>query len=199
MESKFLGYVNNLGTALGLNENEINKLKSFLEQFSDTDKFKLVNNTDETVKKLVTIDQKISSLVSGELKPYMASIRDSWNQMNLNLAELQVLSLIQRKENCDELINELLRFLTIKVSNVNEIVKTNLLKKSSDTPAKKSDKELLSKVVSQTSTTAALNPVKQPTQNIQSVSTNQSTNSKYLMKYLKYKNKYLSLKKNFNY
>ena len=60
MESIFSDYVSNLGRALGLNPSDILKLNEILRRFSDTDKFKLVNNTEETVRKLIEVDKKIN-------------------------------------------------------------------------------------------------------------------------------------------
>ena len=220
MEQRFSEYVNNLGRALGLNQSDILQLNGILRRFSDTDKFKLVNNTEETVRKLIEVDKKINDLVSGELKPYMASIQDSWNKINFNLAELQILTLIQRKENCDELINELLRLFTTKVSTVNEILKKKL-DESTDTQAKQSARDLLSKVSSSNQSMAPLlktttqTPLVQPKWDISQPDSaktplgktdikkvaaqfkaNQSkSGTNYLLKYLKYKKNIYHLKK----
>ena len=72
-----------------------------------------------------------------------------WNK---NLVELQILTLIQKKENCDKVIDGLLDVLNKKIKIVNDTLKENLTQAG-------------------------------------------GSNDKYIKKYLKYKNKYLSLKK----
>jgi len=47
--------------------------------------------------------------------------------MNQQLTELQILSLIRRQENCDQVINELLRVLHEKIRTVNQIISSNLV------------------------------------------------------------------------
>ena len=122
MES-FNQYIINLSTALGLNDTDRTKLIELLTKFTDKDKYKLIEDTDLLVKRLVDIDIQINQLITKDLFPYMESIKENLNEMNKNLAELQILSLIKRKENCGQVIKELINLLNYKSSAVNEIVK----------------------------------------------------------------------------
>ncbi len=202
MES-FSQYIINLSTALGLNDIERTNLIQILTKFTDKDKYKLIENTDLLVQKLVDIDKQINQLITKDLFPYMESIKENLNEMNKNLAELQILSLIKRKENCGQVIKELINLLNIKYSTVNDIVKRNL---EGDPSIDKSRKANLETIYNATLTESSL-PKKQvqtqanrpPWNNSLDIlkvplgRSNIKSNSK--SKYLKYKNKYLSLKK----
>lgn len=202
MES-FSQYIINLSTALGLNDIERINLIQILTKFTDKDKYKLIENTDLLVQKLVDIDKQINQLITKDLFPYMESIKENLNEMNKNLAELQILSLIKRKENCGQVIKELINLLNIKYSTVNDIVKRNL---EGDPSIDKSRKADLETIYNATLTESSL-PKKQvqtqanrlPWDNslykpkVPLGRSNIKSNSK--SKYLKYKNKYLSLKK----
>jgi hypothetical protein len=149
---KFNGFAKRIFLAVGFTDDVIaSKFQSFLDEFSKEDKFKLINETDKYVISLETVDNELKGLTigSGSLAQYMDQIQDNWYTMNEQLAQLQILSLIQRKEDCSGVIKELLNILSRKIETVNGILKQNL-GISSDLQTKK--------------------------------------------KYLKYKNKYLSLK-----
>jgi DNA-binding MarR family transcriptional regulator len=200
MES-FNEYIKNLSTALGLNDTERTKLIELLTKFTDKDKYKLVENTDSLVQKLVDIDIQINQLITKDLFPYMESIKENLNEMNKNLAELQILSLIKRKENCGQVIKELINLLNYKSSAVNEIVKKNLEGVQSIDKSRKADLETIYN--------ATLTEPSLPKKQVQTQANRQpwdnsldilkvelgKSNIKSKSKYLKYKNKYLSLKK----
>jgi DNA-binding MarR family transcriptional regulator len=200
MES-FNEYIKNLSTALGLNDIERTKLIELLTKFTDKDKYKLVENTGLLVQKLVDIDIQINQLITKDLFPYMESIKENLNEMNKNLAELQILSLIKRKENCGQVIKELINLLNIKYSIVNDIVKSNLEGVQSIDKSRKADLET---IYNATLTEPSL-PLKKQVQTPEyrpdwvnslhklKVPLGKSKITK--SKYLKYKNKYLSLKK----
>jgi len=199
MES-FNEYIKNLSTALGLNDTERTKLIELLTKFTDKDKYKLVEKTDLLVQKLVDIDIQINQLITKDLFPYIESIKENLNEMNKNLAELQILSLIKRKENCGQVIKELINLLNIKYSTVNDIVKKNL---EGDPSIDKSQKANLETIYNATLTKPSL-PKQVQTQlrpdwdnslHKLKVPLGKSNFGQNFGKYLKYKNKYLSLKK----
>jgi hypothetical protein len=181
MQSQYVQDFNNfvirLGKALSLDEPKQEKLKAFLVNFSNGDKYKLISETDKYVTNLEEIDKQLIGLKTGILAPYMNAIQNNWNNMNEQLAQLQVLSLIQRKENCEEVIKELLGILSKKIASVNDILRNNL-------------GQPISQVNTQANTQADTKV--EDSDDSQSGGRN---NDKYINKYLKYKNKYLSLKK----
>lgn len=166
-EQDFTNFVIRLGKALSLDEPKQEKLKALLVNFSNGDKYKLTSEIDKYVINLEEIDKQLIGLKTGILAPYMSAIENNWNSMNEQLAQLQILSLIQRKENCEEVIKELLGILSKKIATVNDILRNNLGQPNSESN----------------------------TQAITQAQAGGSNNDKYMNKYLKYKNKYLSFKK----
>jgi hypothetical protein len=219
----FDGYVTDLAQALGLNDIERGKLLEILQKFTNGEKYKLIDNTREYVNKLSRIDEEIKQLTTGELAPYMESIKKNWDLMNQALAELQILSLIQRKgDNCDKLLDQLLKILGTKVSIVNEILKKNLEVKSSSETQKKTNEVISSVEKIKSSDTSQLQSIS-PQKKLEAVNKVQLSkppsaspqkfqeavkavkavnavkgNMSAKNKYLKYKKKYLSLKKYIN-
>jgi len=169
----FNGFAKRIFSALGFTDEVIaNKFQIFLDEFSKEDKFKLINDTEIYIKSLETVDNELKGLKMGSLAQYMDQIKDNWDAMNEQLAQLQILSLIQRKEDCSGVIKELLGILSKKIETVNGILKQNLGMATSANPS------------------ASANPGSSSSANPGS-SSNPSTSQK---KYLKYKNKYLALK-----
>lgn len=152
----FNGFAKRIFSALGFTDDVIaSKFQSFLDEFSKEEKFKLINETERYVTSLEIVDNELKGLSIGSLAQYMTQIKNNWDTMNEQFAQLQILSLIQRKEDCSGVIKELLNILSKKIETVNGILKSNLgisseIQMQSDSQSKK--------------------------------------------KYLKYKNKYLSLK-----
>ena len=152
----FNGFAKRIFSALGFTDDVIaRKFQSFLDEFSKEEKFKLINETERYVTSLEIVDNELKGLSIGSLAQYMTQIKNNWDTMNEQFAQLQILSLIQRKEDCSGVIKELLNILSKKIETVNGILKSNLgisseIQMQSDSQSKK--------------------------------------------KYLKYKNKYLSLK-----
>ena len=160
----FNGFAKRIFKALGFTDDIIaSKFQSFIDGFSREDKYKLITETGKYVESLELVDNELKGLTTGSLAQYMDQIKDNWDSMNEQLAQLQILSLIQRKEDCSGVIKELLNILGRKIETVNGILKQNL-----GISSEKKDSALTSTEVS-------------------------STESK--KKYLKYKNKYLALKK----
>ncbi len=151
IQTSLNNYIDQLSAALGLESTTSNQLKSIFASYSDVNKYKLITKTETPVKELLSADQSIKALFDSQLKPYQEKIKANWNSMNKNLVELQILTLIQKKENCDEVIDGLLKVLNEKIKIVNDTLKQNLTQAG-------------------------------------------GSNDKYMKKYLKYKNKYLSLK-----
>jgi hypothetical protein len=145
-------HIDKLSRALGLESSTSNELKGIFVSYSDENKYKLIDKTGEAVTQLLSADQSIKALFDSQLLHYQEKIKANWNSMNKNLVELQILTLIQKKENCDKVIDGLLDVLNKKIKIVNETLKQNLSQAG-------------------------------------------GSNDKYIKKYLKYKNKYLSLKK----
>ena len=123
---KFNDYIRRLGLALGYTDAQIPMLINSFVNFNRQDRYKLINNTQQYVDSLLAVDQQLAGLPNGILKPYMQEIGENWYAMNKQLAELQILSLIQKKEDCQEVIKELLRILNEKIKTVNDVLKANL-------------------------------------------------------------------------
>jgi hypothetical protein len=121
-------YIEQLGRALGYTDGQLPALRESFQNFNRQDRYKLIQNTQPVVERLLAVDQQLQSLAlpNGILAPYMNEIGTSWNQMNEQLAQLQILSLIQKKEDCQEVIKELLRILNDKIRTVNDVLRANL-------------------------------------------------------------------------
>ena len=167
----FNGFAKRIFSALGFTDEVIaSKFQSFLDEFSKEDKFKLINDTERYIASLETVDNELKGFKMGSLAQYMDQIKDNWDTMNEQLAQLQILSLIQRKEDCSGVIKELLGILSKKIETVNGILKQNL--------------------GMATSANTGANPSANTGANT-GVNTSLGVSQK---KYLKYKNKYLALK-----
>lgn len=213
---KFNDYIRRLGLALGYTDAQIPMLINSFVNFNRQDRYKLINNTQQYVDSLLAVDQQLAGLPNGILKPYMQEIGENWYAMNKQLAELQILSLIQKKEDCQEVIKELLRILNEKIKTVNDVLKANLGQSSnpSQQPQQLQQSENpqggvasqrfqnLARSTIPGNQSAFRDVVQQKMQNYgpaQNQPQNQragGSNDPYMNKYLKYKNKYLSLKKN---
>jgi len=123
----FNGFAKRIFKALGFTDEIIaSKFQSFIDGFSKEDKYKLIYETEKYVGSLEVADNELRGLTTGSLAQYMDQIKDNWESMNEQLAQLQILSLIQRKEDCSGVIKELLNILGKKIETVNGILKQNL-------------------------------------------------------------------------
>jgi hypothetical protein len=123
----FNGFAKRIFKALGFTDDIIaSKFQSFIDGFSKEDKYKLIYETEKYVDSLEVADNELSGLTTGSLAQYMDQIKVNWESMNEQLAQLQILSLIQRKEDCSGVIKELLNILGKKIETVNGILKQNL-------------------------------------------------------------------------
>jgi hypothetical protein len=159
--------ITTLSQILNLNNENIEKLKLTFTNFNDDDKYKLIGSLSDDLQTLQEADLKLKELTQSSLfAPYKDKIKDKVELMNKELIELQVLSLIQNKPNCDKVIKELAGILTEKIQKVNIILKNNLASAAAaDVP---------------TPDTAGLS--------------GGSRKDIYINKYIKYKKKYISLK-----
>ena len=177
----FNGFAKRIFSALGFTDEVIaSKFQSFLDEFSKEDKFKLINDTERYIISLETVDNELQTLTKGSLSQYMSQIQVNWDSMNEQLAQLQILSLIQRKEDCSGVIKELLSILSKKIKTVNDVLKQNLGMVNTDTSANTGPSASAS-----ANTSASAGPSANP---------GAGANTSAQKKYLKYKNKYLSLK-----
>ena len=115
----FNGFAKRIFKALGFTDEIIaSKFQSFIDGFSKEDKYKLIYETEKYVGSLEVADNELRGLTTGSLAQYMDQIKDNWESMNEQLAQLQILSLIQRKEDCSGVIKELLNILSKKIKKV---------------------------------------------------------------------------------
>ena len=233
-------YIERLGRALGYNIQQIPDLRTSFRNFNRQDKYKLIQNTQEFVDRLLDADQQLQALAlpNGILEPYMDEIGDNWYAMNEQLVQLQILSLIQKKEDCQAVIKELLKLLSNKIKTVNEVLKANLEQPPSNPPQQPQQPQQFQQfqqdqMNSQGDIANRLQSLANrtfPAPRFQAAANNPSLRSRtaaelqeqlgqqdlrlpeagggvrnlrggsndnvYMNKYLKYKNKYLSLKKN---
>ena len=123
----FNGFAKRIFKALGFTDEIISsKFQSFINEFSKEEKFKLINQTEKYLAGLEAVGNDLNALSKGSLSQYMSQIQVNWDSMNEQLAQLQILSLIQRKEDCSGVIKELLNILSRKIETVNGILKQNL-------------------------------------------------------------------------
>lgn len=228
----FNSFVRRLGQALGFEPRRQDELLRVFQNFTQGDRYQLIRDTDRYVRNLEVIDNELRELPRGILSPYMDGIRENWDNMNQQLAQLQILSLLQKKENCEAVIKELLSILNRKITSVNEILRNNLEQERSISASQPSALGSSNQQPTQTGVSVTLNPsdafrsisqrvvarpearggVQQPVgenerrfngtrqlgqQSLPPLQTlgGGANDHSYMNKYLKYKNKYLSLKK----
>jgi hypothetical protein len=174
--------ISNLGI-VGDNETEITKQ---MESLNNASKFKIINDTKlrAHLEALETADKQLHALVNngGELHNFYNGVsgnKEAWDESMKQIAILQGLIILRKisQNDCDGLIKNLLKSFDTKLKAVNELL-------SSDLKADKDGKQTTSPDQNTTS------PVKDTTLE------GQNGGSDYLVKYLKYKNKYLKLLKN---
>ena len=160
----FNDFIFRLSNALGLEQGQQQILVQVLQPFTDAQRYRLIQNVNQHVQTLVQADNQLRALIEqgGALHPFRQNIQQNWNDMNNQLVQLQLLSLIQRNQNCDEIIRALLDALNNKIRSVNQILRENLDPAGAHHAANQGGG---------------------------------ANDDKYMSKYLKYKNKYLSLKK----
>jgi hypothetical protein len=231
---EFDRYIEDLARALGYSDLQIPGLRDSFQNFNRQDKYKLIQNTETVVQSLLDVDLKLSSLPNGILQPYMNEIGENWTAMNDQLAQLQILSLIQKKEDCQAVIKELLGILNTKIKTVNDVLRANLGQSSNPSqqpqqPQQPQQQENSQGGVARQNFQGLVNRFN-PASRFQAAASNPALRSQaanevqerlaqsgqsglpgldnvrrqgggsnddvYMNKYLKYKNKYLSLKKN---
>ena len=140
---KFNTYIVEICQILNIGEPLQPQILESLKQFNDDNKYKFIENVSTRFDELKKADERI--------KKFMERYPDiDLKKLNKNLAQLQILSILQKKDNSVLLTQELIKLMIDKTKVINE----NL----HETMAGGSSKDI------------------------------------YISKYLKYKNKYLSLK-----
>jgi hypothetical protein len=188
----FNQFVQRLGNALGLDRQQQQDLNNTLNRFSDADRFRLVQNIDTHIRNLEQADNRLRDLIeNGPLAPYRQSIEQSWNMMNQELVELQILSLIQRNEDCSQVIQALLDVLNNKIRNVNQILKNNLEPQQVRQDGQIGEVRQGNRINLRDAANLVMDDQRRQRQG----QGFRGGSNDYMLKYLKYKNKYISLKK----
>jgi hypothetical protein len=128
-ESQFQDKMNRIISSLGINESVGNEIINGLKTFATKDKTAIINNVGNYFKQLLDQDEQLQKLFNaGALAPYQESIKNEWNAMTKQLAELQGLIILKKvhKNDCDGVIKQLLAAITGKLSVVNDIIKNEL-------------------------------------------------------------------------
>ena len=164
-------------------------LRGLLQRFLPSERVKLVRQTQDFIRALLDIDEDLQKLINtGVLSPYKEKIKDKWDNMNKSLAELQMLSLLEKVEgNCDEVINALLDVLSRKISKVNDILRSKLPQEGVAGEGGIAGEEGIAEQGGRA----------RRRQEPGAGAGGGNINDKYLNKYLKYKNKYVYLKRNY--
>ena len=149
--SEFNNHLTNLGDALGIEGENKDNLFNKLKQFNNKSQYKLINDTKDIIKELVRADEEIKKFTNENTNLDML-------ELNNQLAELQILALLQKTDNSKEFTDELVNLLKEKMKTVNEMLTHNL-------------------------------------RDIDTTQQGGSSRNIYMNKYIKYKNKYLYLKK----
>lgn len=151
--STFNEYINTIFTALDISSNDQIKLREEILKFNDKDKHKIISNDTINVALVELINADIEINKIKKEYEFFEDIRDGWDNMTKNLAELQTFILLKNinTKKCSKFIKSLKNVLTSKINSVNSILETNIKTKNNEFSVAK--------------------------------------------KYLKYKNKYINLKK----
>ena len=103
-----------------------NQLTTFFSNYNNN-KYMIINQIKPLIDELFKIDQDLQTFVKeGLIDKYHYNITDEWTAMNMELSKLQILSLLTKKANCDDVIKQLTNILKQKVEKVNEILEANL-------------------------------------------------------------------------
>jgi len=193
---EFTKYVAKIISNLGIEGENATEIAAKMQSFNDAAKFKIINDSElkKHLNALEEADQGLKKLVldNGELNDFYTNGRqgnkEAWDKSMKQIALLQGLIILRKisQNDCDGLIKNLLKSFDTKLTAVNELL-------SSDLKADKDGKQTTSPVKDTNSPVKDTNsPVKDTTS--QDQDQGQAGGSDYLVKYLKYKNKYLTLK-----
>ena len=182
---QFIAYVDTIMNALGITDDVMKKkIEEEMRNFDKKSKYKIISDSElqTNVKRLIDADEKLQKLVNEEgilHSFYTKNIenKQAWDESMEQVARLQGLIILRKisHNDCDGLIKSLLGAFDTKLQAVNELL-------SSDLKADKDGKQTTSPVQDK--------PLSDQDQD------QQFGGSDYLVKYLKYKNKYLKLLKN---
>jgi hypothetical protein len=178
---EFLKYVGKIISNLGIEGEYAEQITKQMVALNDASKFKIINDTElrKHLEALETADKELHALVNndGVLHNFytngVSDNKKAWDESMKQIAILQGLIILRKisQNDCDGLIRNLLKSFDTKLTAVNELL-------SSDLKADKDGKHVDS-------------PTTDNGQDQEGGSGND-----YLVKYLKYKNKYLKLLKN---
>ena len=127
-------FIDRLEKIFQFDKNTTIKLSSIFNKYSNNEKYTIISNTKEWIDQLIVIDEELQLLVKqGILKKYNNNIITEWTAMNTELSKLQILSLLTKKANCDDVIKGLTDILQKKIEKVNEILEENLNDQSGGT------------------------------------------------------------------
>ena len=164
---KFVAYINNIITALGItDENMKMRIEDDMKKFDEKSKYKIISDTKlkDNINQLLIADNKLHDLVNngGILNSFYTKNgenKQKWDSAMEQVARLQGLIILRKisYNDCDGLIKTLLGAFNNKLAVVNNLLASDL----------ESKKTLIG-----------------------------GSDNDYLVKYLKYKNKYLKLLKN---
>jgi hypothetical protein len=185
----FIEFINKILTSLNIESPIKDDVINEMKELDDNSKYVIINDEklQENVKTLIEADKKLYSLIKegGPLFEYTEKIKDEWDKSMKQIARLQGLIILRKisENNCDSIIKSLLDGFNNKLSAVNQILSSDL-----KAPNKKS-----SKIQTKSETSKSENNERETNELKDTLI---GGTDEYYTKYLKYKNKYLYLKKN---
>ena len=190
----FIKFINKILTSLNIESPIKDDVINEMKELDDNSKYVIINDEklQDNVKVLIEADKKLYSLIKegGPLFEYTDKIKDEWDKSMKQIARLQGLIILRKisENNCDSIIKSLLDGFNNKLSAVNQILSSDL-----KAPNKKSSKIQTKSETLRSETSDSEN--NQQETNLLKTQLIGGTDE-YYTKYLKYKNKYLYLKKN---
>ena len=132
--STFDEYINTIFTALDISNNDQIKLREEILKFNDKDKNKIISNDTINIalQELINADNEINK-IKNEYE-FFDDIKDGWDNMTRNLAELQTFILLKNinTKKCSKFITSLKNVLTSKIKFVNNIIEKNIETKNNE-------------------------------------------------------------------
>jgi hypothetical protein len=132
--STFDQYIDNIFTALDISNNDQIKLREEILKFNDIDKNKIISNDTINIalQELINADNEINK-IKKEYE-FFDDIKDGWDNMTRNLAELQTFILLKNinTKKCSKFIKSLKNVLTSKIKFVNNIIEKNIETKNNE-------------------------------------------------------------------
>jgi hypothetical protein len=99
------------------------------DKYDDKSKYTLLELSNPKLKQLINADNEIKNIydkLNSNREKYGEESITKWNEMMRNVAKLQLLTIIKKKANCEEITKSIINALDSKIKVINTILDENL-------------------------------------------------------------------------